>query len=29
MGRTKEMDDQDIFEQISFPWILRHLEVAK
>jgi len=29
MGRTREMDDKDIFEQVSFPWILRQLGVQK
>lgn len=29
MGRSKDMDDQDIFEQVVFPWVLRRLEGAK
>jgi len=29
MGRTKEMDDQAIFEQVVYPWVLRHLDLAK
>lgn len=28
MGRTKDMDEKDIFEQVSFPWILRRLNAA-
>ena len=29
MGRTKDMDDQAIFEQVVYPWVLRHLDLAK
>jgi hypothetical protein len=29
MGRTKDMDDQAIFEQVVYPWVLRQLEPKK
>jgi len=29
MGRTKDMDDQAIFEQVVYPWVFRHLGLAR